>query len=37
MSWLAIIVVLICIYLAFKVVGFALKLALWGLVIIAVY
>ena len=37
MSWLGIIVVVVGIYLAIKVAGFALKLALWVLVLGAAY
>jgi len=37
MSWIAIIVVIICIYLAFKVAGFLFKLLMWALVIGGLY
>ena len=37
MSWLGIILVVVGIYLAIKVAGFALKLALWVLVLGAAY
>lgn len=37
MSWIGIILLLICIYLAFKVMGVVLKLALWGLVLVGAY
>lgn len=37
MSWLGIILVIIGIYLAFKVAGFFLKLLMWGLVIFGIY
>ncbi|WP_158549184.1 hypothetical protein [Lysobacter silvisoli] len=37
MSWLAIVVVVVAGYLAFKVVKFALKLLLWAVVLGALY
>jgi len=37
MSWLGIVLVVVGIYLAVKVVGFALKLALWALVLFGAY
>lgn len=37
MSLIAIIVVIICIYLAFKVAGFMFKLLMWALVIGGLY
>ena len=37
LSWLAIALVVIGVWLAIKVVGFVLKLALWGLVLFGVY
>lgn len=37
MSWLAILLVIIGLYFAFKVAGFFLKLVLWALVIIGIY
>ena len=37
MSWLGIVVAVICLYLAFKVVAFMLKLLLWTIVLGGVY
>ena len=37
MSWLAIALLVIGVWLAIKVVGFVLKLALWGLVLFGLY
>lgn len=37
MSWLGIVLVVLGLYLAFKVAGFFLKLLMWGLVILGVY
>ena len=37
MSWLALVAVIIGLYLAFKVVGVLLKIALWLLVVVAAY
>ena len=37
MSWLGIIVIIVGLYLAFKVVGMALKVALWVLLVVAGY
>ncbi len=37
MSWVAIVVVVVGVYLAIKVAGFALKLGLWLLVAAGVY
>lgn len=37
MSWLGIVLIVLGIYLALKVAGFALKLAMWALVIAGVY
>ena len=37
MSWLGIILVVIGIWLALKVVGFFLKLAMWALVLVGLY
>lgn len=37
MNWLGIIVIAIGAYLALKVAGFALKLVLWGLVLLGAY
>lgn len=37
MSWLGIVAIIIGLYLAFKVVSLVLKLALWGLVVVAGY
>lgn len=37
MSWLGIVAIIIGLYLAFKVVSMVLKVALWGLVIVAGY
>ncbi len=37
MSWIGIILVIVGLYLAFKVAGFFLKLLMWALVILGVY
>jgi hypothetical protein len=37
MSWIAIVLIVVGIYLAIKVAGFALKLLLWALVLAAAY
>jgi hypothetical protein len=37
MSWIGIILVVIGLYLAFKVAGFFLKLLMWALVIFGIY
>ena len=37
MTWLGIVVVIIGLYLAFKLVGVVLKLAMWVLVLVAAY
>ena len=37
MSWLGMLLIVVGIYLALKVAGFALKLAMWVLVIAGVY
>jgi len=37
MSWIAIVVVVIGVYLAIKVVGFILKLAMWALALGGIY
>lgn len=37
MSWLGLVAIIIGLYLAFKVVSLVLKVALWGLVIVAGY
>lgn len=37
MSWLGLLAVVIGLYLAFKVAGFVLKLALWVLIVVAGY
>lgn len=37
MSWLGLVAVIIGLYLAFKVAGFVLKLALWVLIVVAGY
>jgi hypothetical protein len=37
MSWLGIVVSLICLYLAFRVAAFFVKLLLWVLVIAGIY
>jgi len=37
MSWLAIVLVVLALYLAFKVAGFVFKLAMWLLVIAGIY
>lgn len=37
MSWLGIVVAIVCIWLALKVIGFAMKLALWAVALAALY
>ena len=37
MSWLGLVAVIIGLYLAFKVAGMVLKLALWLLIVVAAY
>ncbi len=37
MSWLGILVAIIAAWLAIKVLGFVLKLALWGVVLLGLY
>lgn len=37
MSWLGIVLIVVGLYLALKVAGFALKLAMWALVLLGVY
>ena len=37
MSWIAILVVVICLYLAFKAVGMVVRLLIWAVVIGAIY
>lgn len=37
MSWIGILVAIVCIWLAIKVIGFVLKLALWGVALAALY
>ena len=37
MSWIGIILVLLGLYLAFKVAGFFLKLLMWALVVFGIY
>jgi hypothetical protein len=37
MSWIGIVIVVIGLYLALKVAGFALKLLMWGLVLFGLY
>ncbi|WP_165942237.1 DUF4175 domain-containing protein [Luteimonas arsenica] len=37
MSWLGLVAVIIGLYLAFKVAGMVLKLALWVLIVVAAY
>ena len=37
MSWVGIVLIVVGIYLAIKVAGFVLKLAMWGLVLFGVY
>lgn len=37
MSWLGLVAVILGLYLAFKVAGFVLKLALWVLIVVAAY
>mgnify|MGYP001266392310 CR=1 FL=1 len=37
MGWIGIVLAIIAVYLAFKVVGFLFKLAMWGLVLVCLY
>jgi len=37
MSWLGIVLIVLGLYVALKVAGFALKLAMWALVLLGVY
>ncbi|WP_242107935.1 hypothetical protein [Luteimonas aquatica] len=37
MSWVGVLVLIVGLYLAFKVVSFLLKVAMWGVVIAAAY
>jgi hypothetical protein len=37
MSWLGIVLVIVGLYLAFKVAGFVLKLLMWGLVALGIF
>ncbi len=37
MSWLGIVLIVVGLYLALKVAGFALKLAMWALVLFGLY
>ena len=37
MSWIGLVLVILGLYLAFKVAGFVLKLALWLLIVVAGY
>ena len=37
MSWLGIVLIVVGLYLALKVAGFVLKLAMWALVLLGVY
>lgn len=37
MSWLGLVVLILCLYLAFKVAGVVLKLVLWLLIVVAAY
>ncbi|MGH8033271.1 MAG: hypothetical protein ACREO8_13175 [Luteimonas sp.] len=37
MNWLGFVVIVICLYLAFKVAGVVLRLALWMLIVVAGY
>ncbi|WP_226468546.1 hypothetical protein [Luteimonas panaciterrae] len=37
MSWIGVILIVVGVYLAFKVVSFLLKVAMWGLVLAGVY
>lgn len=37
MSWLGIVVIILGLYLAFKLVGVVLKLAMWALVVVGAY
>jgi hypothetical protein len=37
MSWFGIVLVIVGLYLAFKLAGFVLKLAMWGLVVVGAY
>jgi hypothetical protein len=37
MSWVAILVLIVCIWLAFKVVGVLFKVVLWAVVLVGLY
>lgn len=37
MNWFGIILVVVGLYFAFKVVGFAMKLLMWGIVLVGLY
>ena len=37
MSWIAILVLIVCIWLAFKVVGVLFKIVLWAVVLVGLY
>lgn len=37
MSWIAVVLVVLGLYLAFKLVGFVLKLAMWAVVLAGLY
>lgn len=37
MSWIGIVIVVVGLYLALKVAGFAMKLLMWGLVLFGLY
>ena len=37
MSWVAILVLIVCIWLAFKVVGVLFKIVLWAVVLVGLY
>ena len=37
LAWLGILLVIVCIWLAFKVVGVLFKVVLWGLVLVGIY
>ena len=37
MNWIAILLIIVGLWLALKVVGFVLKIAVWGIAIVAIY
>lgn len=37
MSWIALVILVLCVWLAFKAAGVVVRLALWGVVLLAAY